>query len=755
MASLNTLFVGGILLAVLCMATKSYQASGSLAFLMMGCGALFVGLGSLMAGWTLPMTGNPNSVVTLHNIGCLFAGFCHLASAHYLLADLVGTHPSVTRSRHVAIPYGGILVFLCVVAVLEVQGRLPAFFVPGVGASMLRQFVLGGALWMFALSGSMFVGIYFTAKTQFAYWYGLALLLFATGLAGIFLQKSVGGALGWVGRSAQYLGSVYFLFALLAGRREMGQASGSEATTNRWGLWPYLEQRVKERTLALEKTNEALQREILERKWAELALRESEEKYRQLFEVEADAMALADAETGRFIDANAAVLKLYGYSRQEFLSLKISDITAEPVKTFQALAQRQTFIPLRWQRKKDGSVFPVEITRNFFHLHGREVGVAVVHDLTARRQAEEALRRSETKFRTLYYSTSDAVLMMDEKGFLDCNPVALGIFGCASREEFRSKHPADLSPPVQPDGTDSLTLANRQIAIALEKGSNHFEWMHKRADTGAVFAADVLLSAMELDGKRFLQATVRDITERKRAEEELRASHQELRALAARIQAVREEERTHVAREIHDVLAQELTRLKIDVVLLARHLAQPPGELERILIREKLAAMTITTDIAIQSVQKIAAELRPAVLDSLGLGAAMEWQTEEFQARTAIPCQLHLPSKDLLLESQYSTALFRILQESLTNVARHAEATQVEVHLKCEAGYVTLTIQDNGRGIQESEANAPEASGLLGLRERATLLGGSCEIRGRPGEGTTVEARIPLPGEGNSEDRLL
>ena len=141
-----------------------------------------------------------------------------------------------------------------------------------------------------------------------------------------------------------------------------------------------------------------------------------------------------------------------------------------------------------------------------------------------RYQIAEALRRSETKFRTLYDSTSDAVMLLDEKSFFDCNPAALVIFGCATREEFCTKHPADVSPPTQPDGSDSLTLANQRIATALEKGANRFEWMHKRADTGRIFPAEVLFSTMELDGKPVLQAVVRDITARKQAEEELRNS---------------------------------------------------------------------------------------------------------------------------------------------------------------------------------------------------------------------------------------
>ena len=148
--------------------------------------------------------------------------------------------------------------------------------------------------------------------------------------------------------------------------------------------------------------------------------------------------------------------------------------------------------------------------------------LAIIGNITERKQAEEELRRSETKFRTLYDLTSDAVMLLDEKGFFDCNQATLALFGCATREEFCSKHPADVSPPVQPDGTDSRTLANQRIATAREKGTNHFEWMHKRADTGETFTADVLLNAMELDGKPVLQAVVRDITERKRMEESLR-----------------------------------------------------------------------------------------------------------------------------------------------------------------------------------------------------------------------------------------
>jgi len=148
----------------------------------------------------------------------------------------------------------------------------------------------------------------------------------------------------------------------------------------------------------------------------------------------------------------------------------------------------------------------------------------------------EALHRSETKFRTLYDSTSDAVMLLDEKGFSDCNEATLKIFGCATREEFCTKHLADFSPPQQPCGTDSMELANRMIATAIEKGSHRFEWMHKRNDTGETFPAEVLLNAMELDGKPVIQAVVRDITERKKAAEALLKSEVKYRTIIENIQ---------------------------------------------------------------------------------------------------------------------------------------------------------------------------------------------------------------------------
>jgi signal transduction histidine kinase len=253
---------------------------------------------------------------------------------------------------------------------------------------------------------------------------------------------------------------------------------------------------------------------------------------------------------------------------------------------------------------------------------------------------------------------------------------------------------------------------------------------------------------------RVNSALEQKLSELKQAQEALSVSRKQLRGLAARLEAVREEERTRVAREIHDVMAQDLTLLKLDLAWLDRRLAQPLEAMLQAPLREKLGGMTRMVDEAIQSVQRIATELRPAVLDSLGLSAAIEWQMKEFAERSGIQCQINLPEGHLDLGREPSTALFRILQESLTNVARHAGATAVETSLQWQRGQILLRVKDNGRGIPANTLEDPRSVGLAGMHERALLLGGQCEISGRPGEGTTVEVRLPLPASEQTGTKL-
>jgi signal transduction histidine kinase len=231
----------------------------------------------------------------------------------------------------------------------------------------------------------------------------------------------------------------------------------------------------------------------------------------------------------------------------------------------------------------------------------------------------------------------------------------------------------------------------------------------------------------------------REIADRKRSEDEFRRSTDQLRELSARLQSVREEERTHIARVIHDELGQTLTGLKMDVAWLQRHLdRQQPAFLE------KTQAMSDLIDTTIQTVRRISSELRPGILDDLGLVATIEWQLQEFQTRSGIQGKLISAPEETTLDADGATAAFRIFQEILTNVARHAQATQVEVTLEEAASFLTLQVQDNGRGMTESEVHSPRSIGLLGMQERARLRAGEVQIQGTPGKGTTVTVRLPL-----------
>jgi PAS domain S-box-containing protein len=314
---------------------------------------------------------------------------------------------------------------------------------------------------------------------------------------------------------------------------------------------------------------QAVIQDVTQRRQSEQALRASEEKYRSLIDHIPDVVWTADSNRELiYISSNA--VKVLGFGFEEFLDLggqcwmdRIHpDDAARVGQAYQRLfSEGETFNEEYRFRRKDGE---------WIWLHNRALAArsrngilcadGIFKDITQRRQAEEALRHSETKFHTLYDSTSDAVMLLDANGFFDCNPATLTMFGCATPEEFCTKHPADLSPPQQPDGGDSRTLANQRIARAAEKGSHHFEWMHRRIDNGATFPADVLLNALQLDGRPVVQAVVRDITERTVVAAQLLETNRQFEVATARARelAVRAEEANRAKSQFLANMSHEL-----------------------------------------------------------------------------------------------------------------------------------------------------------------------------------------------------
>jgi|UniRef100_A0A7V6A0N4 signal transduction histidine kinase len=239
-----------------------------------------------------------------------------------------------------------------------------------------------------------------------------------------------------------------------------------------------------------------------------------------------------------------------------------------------------------------------------------------------------------------------------------------------------------------------------------------------------------------------------EITDRKRAEEGLKQSQEQLRDLASHLQHIREEERSRIAREIHDELGQALTALKMDVHWLGSRLST-----DHQVLMDKIKAMSRIIDATVQAVRRISSELRPGLLDDLGLTAAIEWQAQEFCSRAGLHCDIRSEPEDIILDQSRSIALFRIFQEALTNIARHARATQVEVVLEENPDKVEMEIRDNGKGITAEQLAAAGSFGILGIRERVNSLGGELRISGAPAQGTVVYVSLPLEARENAGDQ--
>jgi PAS domain S-box-containing protein len=334
-----------------------------------------------------------------------------------------------------------------------------------------------------------------------------------------------------------------------------------------------------------------------------------------------------------------------------------------------------------------------------------------------------------------------AAVLSSDHTVLHCN----GRFALLLGAGLQSVIGSSMEGLVWPGDRSKLDALLRSAAQGPCRGE-----IHLQSQGGAPLPVRLSLNPLLSGGTRAVSLIASDLSEVTRAEQELRTSSEQLRNLAARLLSVREEERTRIAREIHDELGQSLTAVKMDISWLAGRLSPGNGQmLERIRTTLQLA------DDLIKSVRRISTELRPGILD-LGLAAAVEWQAQEFQARTGIPCQLRLPTQEVVVAPDVSTALFRIFQETLTNVARHARSTSVEVILEKQGDRLVLRIRDNGQGFDPADPSLSKSLGLLGMRERAAMLGGQVHISSAPGEGTSVTAWIPLrsPGSGVIADVL-
>jgi len=488
----------------------------------------------------------------------------------------------------------------------------------------------------------------------------------------------------------------------------------------------------------------------------------------------------SDSKTFRIVDVNRAAAQIIGSAAQVLLGKTLVDFpklleTPIPAQCTAALRSGEALnlgeISYGDERIRKG-VYSVRV----FPLSSNFLGVAF-EDVTDRSLAERTLRDSEERFRLLVEGVQEyAIFHLDPTGHVvSWNVGAERLKGYTSKEII-GKHFSVFYPQEDLMNDKPQNI----LAEATRHGQSQDEGWRIRKD-GSRFWASVVITALRdphgnllgfakltrdtteerekenalTKAKELLELRVEqrtavltrvnhelrtEIAERERAEQQLKTSLDQLRALAARLQSIREEERTSISREIHDELGQACTAIKMDLALIGRKLTKKQAQL-----RSKVDAAMQLVDSMIVTLRRIASELRPRTLDDLGLSAALESHAQEFESRTGIRCSVTLPQEALHLDADRSTAIFRIFQESLTNVARHAHATRVEALLEVKSDRIIFQVIDNGSGFDPAEAKARRSLGLVGMQERALLLNGDLKIESAPGAGTTLTLTIPLP----------
>jgi PAS domain S-box-containing protein len=530
----------------------------------------------------------------------------------------------------------------------------------------------------------------------------------------------------------------------------------------------------------------AVIRDITERKQAQEALRRNEEHFRSLIENASDIISVVSAEaTIRY--ESPSLERVLGYKPEDMMGKDafsfihpddvpcLLDTFNEVIKT----PGTTRFAEYR-ARHQDGSWrFLETVGKTLCDETGAMMIVVNSRDVTERKRAEEQIQILYFATRAINQAASfhealaislreicrltgweygEAWVPSADGKRLECSPAwhgdtsRLSSFRKYSEElrfEANEGLPGRVWAAKQVEWVNDLVRQPvnifRRAPMVLELGLKTAVGVPVLAD-GEVLAVLVFFSAEARAEDQHLVTLFSSVAvqlgvtlQRKQIEQELRSSHAQLRGLYASLQSVREEERTRVAREIHDELGQMLTALKIDLSWLAKRL---PASQEPLLA--KTDAMSKLVDMTIASVKRISAELRPGLLDNLGLAEAIEWQAGQFRERTGIECEVALAPESISLDRERSTILFRIVQEALTNITRHAQATTVRISLMKNTHKLLLKVRDNGKGITLEQIFDPHSFGLIGIRERVHPWGGKIKIKGLPGKGTVVLVSLPV-----------
>jgi PAS domain S-box-containing protein len=500
-----------------------------------------------------------------------------------------------------------------------------------------------------------------------------------------------------------------------------------------------LEARVAQRTEELARANLSLNLEIVERRGVEARLKESEARFRVIVETSPVPLCITSMPQGDILYMNQPMRELFGLDTTQAALGNIIDLYVSPKERGELVCHLRDEGSLRNAelgfRRPDGTSFWA-VANARVATYGDVPAIYVgLYDITARRKADEKLRASEASLANAQRLARLGDWAWDRDSGL--THWSTGLYRILGLESLVAKpcYSAYLAL-VHPD--DQATV-RRAVRGLLAKGQS-FGIDHRITSPDGTTRI-VRLQAELVDAREGqswgIVGTVQDITERKRTEEELLASREQLRELSAYLEAIREEERRRIALEIHDELGQLLTALKMDVALLKMRVVADAEATRKIDDIRELVEKTIWM------VRNVASHLRPAALN-FGIVSALEWLAEDFSRRNGMPCQLVVRGGEPSLADAHATAVFRIVQESLTNVSRHAGASRVAVTLVSTDLALDLRVSDDGQGFDLDSAQGGYSYGLLGMSERARLIGGTLQVDSAPGAGTMVSINLPL-----------
>ncbi|MCV2355636.1 PAS domain-containing sensor histidine kinase [Paucibacter sp. B2R-40] len=464
-------------------------------------------------------------------------------------------------------------------------------------------------------------------------------------------------------------------------------------------------------------------------------------------------------EQQRIVLINPAALRMFGCSAQEvigcdlarFIPVEYRARHAEHFRNYakhpqpdRAMSQRGDLFAVR----ANGERFPVSVTIS--HSHGandlgfpRMLSTALVRDLSVEQDLRAELAGMKLQFRRLFELAPVAMLITEDDTIVFANRSCLALLGAKRPEQILGR------PVFELLHRDSHAVLKQQMQRALRVPSGSLCMMSEQITRldGELRKVEIAIATLPGAHKSTIQMVLSDITQQEQASQELHHSRHELRRLSASLIDAREEERRRIARELHDELGQRLSALKME-------LADVGEELHGRAIQLRMHGMLAMLDETVASVRRIATDLRPLMLDDLGLNAAIEWLAREYARRMDIEITVRLDEEEPQMEPRMATALYRMVQEALTNVARHARATDVQIELRVEGKELALTIQDNGIGFPISAKRKENSFGLLGMRERALLLQGQMLTDNPPGGGGRIRIRLPLPPQ-LSKQQLL